>query len=145
MKWSDRVLGLVLGVILGVAIVAAFVFLGSEQTIDAPSLGGHHGGGQTSSTSSGPCAATVRILGGAPPETGPARLHCHEGDRVRLQVISDGAVGVELLGYGIARTVAPGHPATIEFTASRSGNFALIVTASHIAVAQIRVGAPRAP
>lgn len=34
----DRVLGVVLGLILGVAIVTAFVFLGSEDTIDAPRI-----------------------------------------------------------------------------------------------------------
>ena len=35
---SDRAIGIVLGILLGVAIVAAFVFLGSGETIDAPSL-----------------------------------------------------------------------------------------------------------
>jgi uncharacterized membrane protein required for colicin V production len=35
---TDRILGILLGIILGVAIVAAFVFLGSRSTIDAPSI-----------------------------------------------------------------------------------------------------------
>ena len=37
---SDRVIGIGLGILLGLAIVIGFVFLGSEDTIDAPSLSG---------------------------------------------------------------------------------------------------------
>ena len=32
----DRVIGIVLGLVLGIGIVTAYVFLGSEETIDAP-------------------------------------------------------------------------------------------------------------
>jgi hypothetical protein len=35
---SDRLLGIFLGVALGLAIVAIFVFVFSEETVDAPSL-----------------------------------------------------------------------------------------------------------
>jgi uncharacterized membrane protein required for colicin V production len=35
---ADRILGILLGIVLGVAIVAAFVFLGSRDTIDSPSI-----------------------------------------------------------------------------------------------------------
>jgi len=35
---SDRLIGIALGILLGLAIVVAFVFLGSRDTIDAPSL-----------------------------------------------------------------------------------------------------------
>ena len=37
---GDRAIGITLGVLLGLAIVIAFVFLGSGDTIDAPSLSG---------------------------------------------------------------------------------------------------------
>ena len=37
---SDRVIGIGLGILLGLAIVIAFVFLGSGDTIDASSLSG---------------------------------------------------------------------------------------------------------
>lgn len=37
---GDRAIGIALGVVLGLAIVIAFVFLGSGDTIDAPSLSG---------------------------------------------------------------------------------------------------------
>ena len=35
---GDRVIGIVLGVVLGLAIVAVFVFVFSEDTVDAPSI-----------------------------------------------------------------------------------------------------------
>jgi beta-lactam-binding protein with PASTA domain len=34
----DLLLGIVLGVVLGIAIVAVFVFVFSEDTVDAPSI-----------------------------------------------------------------------------------------------------------
>ncbi len=37
---SDWLIGIVLGIVLGVAIVAAFLYFGSEETIDAPSIKG---------------------------------------------------------------------------------------------------------
>lgn len=40
--WRERIIGIVLGVVLGVAVILAFVFLFSEQTVDAPSLSGGH-------------------------------------------------------------------------------------------------------
>ena len=35
---GDRLIGIVLGVLLGLAIVAIFVFVFSEDTVDAPSI-----------------------------------------------------------------------------------------------------------
>jgi hypothetical protein len=35
---GDRLIGIVLGLVLGVAIVAIFVFVFSEETVDAPSI-----------------------------------------------------------------------------------------------------------
>ena len=46
MRARDRVIGISLGILLGVAIVVLFVFLGSRQTVDDPSISGE-GGGQT--------------------------------------------------------------------------------------------------
>ncbi len=37
-SWGDRITGLVLGLILGIAIVAIFVFVFSEETIDSAEL-----------------------------------------------------------------------------------------------------------
>lgn len=38
MPRGDRLLGIVLGLALGIAIVAIFVFVFSEETVDAPSI-----------------------------------------------------------------------------------------------------------
>ncbi|MGH2963751.1 MAG: hypothetical protein ACRDL3_16385 [Solirubrobacterales bacterium] len=38
MRHSDRIIGIVLGLLLGLAIVIIFVFFGSQDTIDAPSI-----------------------------------------------------------------------------------------------------------
>ncbi len=153
MKRTDRAIGVVLGVVLGVVIVVAFVFFGSEGTIDAPRIS--PGSGDTPSTTPArhkpkpqepkpsTRAATVTISGGAPPASGPAQLEAREGDRVRLEVNSDETVGVELLGYGISTTVDAGKRSVVAFTATKTGNFPLIVSGSHIAVAQIRVAGPR--
>ena len=47
MSWGDRTIGIVLGLALGIAIVAIFVFVFSEETIDYAGLEGT-GGTQTS-------------------------------------------------------------------------------------------------
>ena len=63
----DRVVGILLGLVLGVAIVAGFVFLGSEDTIDAPSLGGN--GGRDGAPAQPP-VRTIEVIGGMPPQSG---------------------------------------------------------------------------
>jgi hypothetical protein len=54
---SDRVIGIVLGILLGLAIVIAFVFLGSGETIDAPSLD-EQNGAQQAPTQTAPLTPT---------------------------------------------------------------------------------------
>lgn len=49
---GDRVIGILIGLILGVGIVTAYVFLGSEETIDAPRI--QHEQGQTENTAPAP-------------------------------------------------------------------------------------------
>ncbi|HEX2129077.1 MAG TPA: hypothetical protein VHF58_07660 [Solirubrobacterales bacterium] len=38
MSRSDRLIGIALGIAIGLAIVAIFVFVFSEETVDAPSI-----------------------------------------------------------------------------------------------------------
>lgn len=40
MRHSDRAIGIVVGILIGLAIVIGFVFLGSGETIDDPSISG---------------------------------------------------------------------------------------------------------
>ena len=44
MSWGDRSIGIILGLALGIAIVAIFVFVFSEETIDNAGLEGSGGG-----------------------------------------------------------------------------------------------------
>ena len=37
---GDRVIGIALGVVLGIAVILLFLFLGSRNTIDEPSISG---------------------------------------------------------------------------------------------------------
>jgi hypothetical protein len=37
---GDRVIGIALGILLGIAVILLFLFLGSRNTIDEPSLSG---------------------------------------------------------------------------------------------------------
>jgi hypothetical protein len=43
----DWVLGIVLGIVLGLAVAAGFVFIGSEDTVDAPRIQGIDNPGET--------------------------------------------------------------------------------------------------
>lgn len=37
-RWGDLAMGIILGLVLGLVIVTAFVFLGSERSVDAPRI-----------------------------------------------------------------------------------------------------------
>jgi hypothetical protein len=143
-RWHDRVIGIVLGLILGVGIVTGFVFIYSEETVDAPSISSEEGsggaGGEGQGSSSPSPVTTVRVIDGLPPASGPAELRYRRDELVRLRVVSDGTVGVKLMGYGIDRTIAAGEPALIRFRASKPGNFPLVVTESLIHIARLTVG-----
>jgi hypothetical protein len=145
-RWRDRVIGIVLGLILGAGIVTGFVFIYSEETVDAPSISSREGageaGGEGHGSGSASSVATVKVIDGLPPASGPAELHYRRDEMVRLRVVSDATVGVKLMGYGIDRTVAAGEPALIRFRASKRGNFPLVVTASLIHIARVTVGGP---
>ena len=155
MRWTDRILGIVLGVLLGVGVIVAFVFVFSEQTVDAPSLSSHpraaaEGGGRRGAhpahrpggRPAPPPIATVRVVGGAPPPAGPPALRYRRGEEARLRIVSDEAAELQLIGYGPPFTVPAGQPTIRRFRASKTGDFALVVVPSHIDVARITVGPP---
>jgi hypothetical protein len=56
---GDRAIGIVLGIVLGVAVILLFLFLGSRNTIDEPSLSG----GTSSQTVTQPTTPTVTRTG----------------------------------------------------------------------------------
>ena len=121
-------------------MVAAFVFLGSEDTIDSARLKLPKGPSRV-----GPAPRpglphgipAIRIRGGAPPPSGPASLVFHQGERVRFRVLTDIPLTLEVLGYRISRDVRAGT--VISFRASRAGQFPVVVSFSHINVAVLHV------
>lgn len=57
-RWiSERVIGIVLGIVLGLAVIVLFLFLGSRNTIDEPSLSG----GATTQTQTQPATPPAKV------------------------------------------------------------------------------------
>jgi len=54
LRFGDRAIGVAVGILLGLAIVIAFVFLGSGNTIDDPSLSGNDQPQQQAPAETGP-------------------------------------------------------------------------------------------
>jgi ABC-type Mn2+/Zn2+ transport system permease subunit len=54
---SDRAIGIALGILLGLAVIILFLFLGSRNTIDEPSLSG----GATTHTQTQPAAPPAKV------------------------------------------------------------------------------------
>lgn len=119
-------------------MVTAFVFHGSEETIDAPQL--------SSPETSRPAPPgrrwrsrppVVRVIGGAPPPAGPLRLWLERGALARFRVRSDGPVTIRIPGYGLSERVE--RDRLISFRASRPGRFAVLVAGTGIELASLRV------
>lgn len=139
-------LGIVVGLVLGIAVVAAFVFLGSEGTIDAPRISGVNTGKPAASVAKPKPAPEpavshavpkVRVIGGAPPASGPPTLHFKRGHQVRFRVVTDAPIEFEIPGLGVDETVE--SDAVISFKAPRAGQFPVLVAASHIEIAGLLV------
>jgi hypothetical protein len=56
-RTRDRVIGISLGILLGLAVIILFLFLGSRNTIDEPSLSG----GATTQTQTQPAAPPAKV------------------------------------------------------------------------------------
>ncbi len=137
-RWLERAAGILLGLALGVGVVAAFVFLGSEDTIDSPRISGLETAASPLHREKGAGRIrAVRVSGGAPPATGPAQLAFSRGERVRFRVLTDIPLAIEIPGYGISRTVEAGD--VVSFAADRAGQFPVIVVPSHINIATLRI------
>ena len=140
----DLAVGITLGALIGVAVIVAFVFFGSEGTIDAPRISGV----DTGKPAPAPSRSRIKTTQlaryscrpgnrGAPPPAGPVRLRFQRGERIRFRIDTDAPVGIEVPGYGIAETVEYGT--VVSFKADRAGQFAVVVAASHIGIADLRI------
>ena len=121
--------------ILGAATITSFLFLGSEDTIDAPRLSSP--GAADDGGGAGAEIPVVRIEGGAPPPSGPVRLAFEQGERVRFRVLTDAPTTIAVLGYGIERRVRSGE--RFSFPARRPGQFPVVVADSRIGIASVRI------
>jgi hypothetical protein len=143
-RWLDRVIGVVLGLLLGLGVVSVFVFKGSEGTIDAPRISGV-GEGQPGANGQpqpglplGTRVPLVKVIGGAPPSSGPVRLDFKQGRTARFEVQTDNGIGIQVPGYGVERTLGPGRT-LVSFRAGKAGLFPIVVASSHIDVAILHV------
>ncbi len=141
-RWQDRTLGILLGLALGIGVIVLFVFEGSEGTIDAPRISGIEG---TQQGGGGPSRQVrvplVKVIAGKPPASGPARLDFKKGRRARFVLQTDQELGIEVVGYGVSRTVSPGRT-LVSFRTTKSGQFPIVDSASEIAIANLRVATP---
>ena len=134
----DLGIGIGLGIVLGVGVIAVFVFVGSEGTIDAPRISGVDTGKPGSTTQER--VPLVLVRGGAPPASGPARLQAVHGATVRFKLDTDIPIVIGVPGLGVSRSLDSGTT-IVSFKATRSGQFPVIVTPSHISIATLRVSA----
>jgi hypothetical protein len=141
-RWLDRIIGIVLGLALGLGVIVFFVFESSEDTIDAARISGGHGGQSSQGQQQGAGRVPlVRVIDGKPPPSGPVQLDFRQGQTARFVVGSDQTVQIEVPGYGFRRTVEPGRT-LVAFKATKGGQYPLLVSASKIDIASLRV-APR--
>jgi hypothetical protein len=141
-RWVDRIVGVVLGLLLGIGVVIVFVFKGSEGTIDAPRISGANiGQPRPGLPLGGPKLQLVRVIGGAPPGSGPVRIDFKQGRRARFLVDTDIPIGIEIPGYGVNDTLSAGR-SIVSFKASKRGQYPVVVASSHIDIANLRVTPP---
>jgi len=143
----DLVIGVLLGVVAGIAVVAAFVFLGSEGAVDAPRISGvdtgkppvepRDGAAPTPAATRPRPLQVVRVVGGLPPASGPAQLHYKRGETIRFRVVSDAPAGLAIPAFGIERTVPSGD--ILAFHTKRTGAFPVVVAGGDINLASIMI------
>ena len=76
----------------------------------------------TTTAKPAPKTVTIRVVGGVP-QGGIARPKVKKGDRVVIVVRTDAGEEVHMHGYDIERTVTPGKPVRLPFTATIPGRF----------------------
>lgn len=164
-RWTDRILGIALGIVLGLGVLAYFVFVHSEGTIDAPKVNGS-GSGQTAGGESPPGEASlpaqpgspeepaeapkpkdepqkkpvpvVKVIGGAPPiGTGPKQLKFTKGEKVRFEIDTNEPFTFEIKGLGVTQSIE--KSSVISFKATKAGQFPVISTTTLIGVADLLI------
>lgn len=160
-RWVDWALGIGLGLVIGLGVLAYFVFVHSEGTIDAPKV--NEGGttteqttpptspsqprspGQKAAQQPKPPAAkpprpvpVVEVIGGAPPtDAGPKQLTFRKGEKVRFEIETDEPFAFEIRGLNVKQSIE--ESSIISFKATKAGQFPVIASATMIGVADLRI------
>lgn len=122
---SAKAYGFVLGGVL--ALVGLFYFVhpeppGAQATNDRTGQGQpveqHHATEASTKGAVFPIQIQGRHL-----VSGSQLIEVRQGTRLKLVVTSDQAEELHLHGYNLKRELLPNQPATLEFTADRSGRF----------------------
>jgi hypothetical protein len=119
----------------GAAAGTTTVTSGSTSTTVAPTSGN-----QAPTTTEGFSGVLVeaRVTGGKV-ETANRRVRVDRGEAIRIRVQSDRNEEVHVHGYDLSRDVAPGKPATIEFTADAPGVFEVELEAAKLLLFELQV------
>lgn len=140
----DLAVGIALGIVLGVAVISAFVFLGSEDTIDAPRISGADTGNPFQATPTGSALSeeasvpTIVIRNGEP-VGGVRELEFSAGDEIRFRVRSDVADEVHVHGYDLSKAVTAGGTVSFSFPADLEGIFEAELEERGTQIAELRV------
>ena len=95
-------------------------------------------GSTTTAPAPGPTTITVVAKGGRP-QGGIQRPTIAKGTKVVLVVKTDAGEAVHLHGYNIEKTVTPGNPVRIPFTADLPGRFELELHHPDVVLAVVEV------
>lgn len=154
---TDRRLGIGIGLVLGVAAVILFVFVFSDDTVDAPAVDekttaqtttpdddeGKGPGKQATKPEepkkpAEPPLATIEVAGGEP-VGGVQTLETAKGEQIAFQVISDAADEVHVHGYDVFKDVEAGGKARFSFIAEIDGIFEIELENAGVQIAELRV------
>jgi hypothetical protein len=71
--------------------------------------------------------------------SGPASLHVRQGEQVTLRIESNANDELHVHGYDLKLAIKGGDPATLHFTASRSGRFGIELHKRHTELGALEV------
>lgn len=147
---TDRRTGIIIGLVLGIAAVVLFLFVLSDDTVDAPAVDETT---QVETTITGeepekkdppaepppePPLLTINVAGGQP-EGGVQTIETEKGQEIAFQVRADAPEHVHVHGYDLFEDVEPGRPAKFSFVAEIDGIFEVELEDSAVPILELRV------
>jgi hypothetical protein len=139
---TDRRLGAAIGLLLGIGAVILFVFVFSDDTVDAPAVDEPAAIETTTSTTTTTTekapVTTIEIVGGEP-KGGVEELEVNKGDQVKFKVVSDAASEVHVHGYDLFENVEAGGSVSFSFVAEIDGIFDVELEDTATQIAELRV------